>query len=54
MEKRMVDVVLRHGVAPGMQEKWQAWFDIKADFERRIGHSIYDLFPEAVQNTFGL
>lgn len=54
MEKRLVDVVLRHGVAPGMREKWQAWFDIKADFERRIGRSIYDLFPEAAQNTFGL
>ena len=53
MEKRLVDVVLRHGFREGMQEKWQAWFDIKADFEKRLGKSIYSLFPEAAENTFG-
>lgn len=53
MEKRLVDVVLRHGFAEGMQEKWQAWFDLKADFEKRMGKSMYALFPEACENTFG-
>ena len=53
MEKRLVDVVLRHGAIPGTREKWQVWFDIKAGFEKRIGRSIYSLFPEAADNTFG-
>ncbi len=52
MEKRLVDVVIRHGVAPGMAEKWRIWFEIKADFEQRMGKSIYSLFPEAVETTF--
>jgi len=53
MEKRLVDVILRHGAIPGTREKWQVWFDIKASFEKRIGRSIYSLFPEAAENTFG-
>lgn len=52
MEKRMVDVVLRHGAPAGMDEKWRAWFAIKTDFENRIGDSIYSLFPESVETTF--
>lgn len=52
MEKRLVDVALRHGVFAGLERKWQAWMDIKADFERRIGGSLYALFPEVVANTF--
>ena len=54
MEKRLVDVVVRHGAFAGMEIKWRKWFEIKADFERRMGHSLYDLFPEAAANTFGL
>ena len=41
------------GVFTGLEKKWRAFMDVKADFERRIGGSIYDLFPEAVANTFG-
>lgn len=54
MEKRLVDVVVRHGAFEGMDVKWRKWLEIKADFERRMGHSLYDLFPEAAENTFGL
>ena len=52
MEKRLVDVVLRYGAFRGIERKWQAFIDIRRDFERRIGGSIYSLFPEAVENTF--
>lgn len=52
IEKRLVDVVLRHGAPPDLREKWRALFDIRAQFERRLGHSLYALFPEAVENTF--
>lgn len=54
MEKRLVDVVVRHGSFQGMDVKWRKWFEIKADFERRMGHSLYDLFPEAASLTFAL
>lgn len=53
MEKRLCDVVLRHGTFEGMAEKWRCWFDIKAGFESRIGKSLYALFPECVDVTFG-
>lgn len=53
MEKRLVDVALRYGVKDTTLQKWKAWFAIKADFEGRIGASIYSLFPEAAANTFG-
>ena len=46
MEVRLVDVALRHGLPGGVVGKWRAFFDIKRDFERRIGRSIYALFPE--------
>ncbi|MBR1822490.1 MAG: hypothetical protein IJ769_12840, partial [Clostridia bacterium] len=52
LEKRMVDVVLRHGAFPGMAEKWRKWFDLKAYFEAKIGGSLYDLFPECAEYTF--
>ena len=53
MEKRLVNVVLRHGTAPGIREKWQAYFAIKEDLERRMGRSLYSLFPECWENTLG-
>ena len=53
MEKRRVDVALRYGMRPGLVNKWRAFMDIRRDFEDRIGRSVYDLFPEAAEVTFG-
>jgi len=52
MEKRLVDVVMRYGMPPLTLPKWEAYFQIKADFERQIGRSIYSLLPGVVENTF--
>jgi len=52
MEKRLIDVVMRHGLLPEIMDKWRAFFEIKADFEARLGHSIYRLFEEAARVTF--
>jgi len=52
MEKRLVDVVMRYGMPPLTLLKWEAYFQIKADFERQIGRSIYSLLPGVVENTF--
>ena len=52
MEKRLIDVVLRYGFNDHTLAKWQAFYRIKAEFERMIGCSIYSLLPEVVENTF--
>lgn len=54
MEKRMVDVLLRYGPAPAMVPKWRATFQIRDDFERAMGRSVYSLLPSVIENTFGL
>ena len=53
MEKRMLDVAMRHGVNEYTIEKWKATFEIKKYFEERIGKSIYSVLPNVVENTFG-
>lgn len=54
LEKRMVDVVLRNGVAELTREKWQKTFAIKEEVEQHIHCSVYDLLPGVVENTFKL
>ena len=53
MEKRFVDVSLRHGVNPLTVEKWRAFLAIKEEFDAAVGGSIYDVLPDVVENTFG-
>lgn len=53
IEKRMVDVALRYGFNEYTLEKWRGFFQIKDDFEKIIGQSIYSLLPGVVENTFG-
>jgi hypothetical protein len=57
MEKRMLDVAIRYGSEVGVSaasiRKWRLTMDIRADFERRIGCSVYSLLPGVVENTFG-
>lgn len=53
MEKRMMDVALRYGTNEYTVDKWRATFGLMGHFEGIIGRSIYSLFPEAVENTFG-
>ena len=48
LEKRLVDVARRHGLFDCSLELWEAYFAIKDDYEARLGHSIYDLFPNLV------
>ncbi len=53
VEKRLVSVVLRHGVNSHLQGKWQATMDILKDFEKRMGGCLYSLFDDVIVNTFG-
>lgn len=53
MEKRMLDVAMRYGgINDHILAKWRVTFAIKADFELRMGCSIYSLLPGVVENTF--
>jgi len=53
MEKRLMDVAMRHGVNDRSIERWQAFLGIQRNFEASIGCSIYMLLPGVVENTFG-
>jgi hypothetical protein len=53
MEKRLLDVTLRHGFNDFTTRKWRAFFDIQKEFEIAISGSIYSLLPGVVENTFG-
>jgi hypothetical protein len=52
LEKRMVDVGLRHGVNDTTVPRWRALFDLKAHFDAAVGCSVYDLLPGIVESTF--
>ena len=53
MEKRLVDVALRHGVNEHTIGKWKAFLGLRGEFDRRSGGSLYRLFSEAIAVTFG-
>lgn len=43
MEKRLIDVALRHGFNAYTLDKWRAFFRLKEYFDERAGGDIYDL-----------
>ena len=53
IEKRLVDVALRHGFNDYTIPKWKGFFEIQRYFEERIGKSIYSVLPNVVETTFG-
>ena len=50
-KKRFVDVTIRYGVHPYTVDRWKKVLEIKADFEKKIKCSIYDLLPGAIENS---
>jgi hypothetical protein len=53
VEKRLMDVALRHGVNEFSVPRWKAFLEIQKEFECAIGHSIYKALDGVVENTFG-
>jgi hypothetical protein len=53
IEKRLVDVALRHGFNALTCSKWQATFSLEQQLCTALGASIYTVLPGVVQNTFG-
>jgi hypothetical protein len=52
LEKRLVDVARRYGVDEYTVARWDAVFEIKQQFEARMGCSIYELLPGVQENSF--
>ena len=48
LEKRFVDVTIRYGFHPYTIARWKKTLEIQAYFEKKIGCSIYDLLPGAL------
>jgi hypothetical protein len=53
IEKRLMDVALRHGVNEFSVPRWKAFLEIQKEFESAIGQSVYKVLPGVVENTFG-
>jgi hypothetical protein len=54
MEKRMIDVALRHGLNEYIVTKWKETFQIQKYFEELMGRSLYNVLPGVVENTFNI
>lgn len=52
IEKRMIDVALRHGVNDYIVQKWKDTFQIQKYFEGLMGKSLYSVLPGVIENTF--
>ena len=53
LEKRLLDVALRHGVNAYTVPKWKSVFDIWDYFSQKSGINLYSLFQEVDKITFG-
>lgn len=51
LEKRFVDVARRHGIWQNMVDYWNAIFQIKKRFERKMGDNLYGVLPDIAQTT---
>ena len=51
MEKRLIDVALRHGLPDFTLDKWKAFMRTKTHFDRLCGCNVYDLLPNVLENS---
>lgn len=51
MEKRFIDVALRHGLSDFTIDKWKAFMNTKKHFDELCGCNIYTLLPDIVENS---
>lgn len=52
MEKRFVDVALRHGLPDFTLEKWKAYMRLKKYFDELCRCNIYSLLPGVMENSY--
>lgn len=51
LEKRLVDVALRHGINDLSLEKWSAFLQLKQHFDRLCRCNLYTLLPNMLENS---
>lgn len=51
MEKRLVDVALRHGLPDFTLDKWRAFLNAKRYFDDLCGCNIYSFLPHILENS---
>ncbi len=51
IEKRFVDVTRRYGIMEGYVKGWNKTFEIKENFEKIMGCSVYDVLPDIGRTT---
>lgn len=51
MEKRFVDVVMRHGMESFTVDKWKKYMELKKHFDTLCGCDIYTLLPGVYENS---
>lgn len=51
MEKRLVDVAMRHGLPEFTLEKWAAFMRLKKHFDALCACNIYTLLPNVLENS---
>lgn len=50
LDKRMMDLLLRHGVYKNTQYHIKEAYKLKEYFDNLLGYNLYDLFPEIKEN----
>lgn len=53
MEKRLMDVALRHGLPEFSLDKWRAFLTLKQYFDQRCGCNLYEFLPHVFENSIG-
>lgn len=48
MEKRLIEVALRHSVEPAIVQKWQRFLELKDLFDKKCGQNIYSFFQAEI------
>lgn len=51
MEKRLIDVALRHGLPSFTIDKWKAFMETKKHFDELCSCNIYELLPNVLENS---
>lgn len=51
IQQRLIDVAIRNGVGERYRQKWEAFLDIKQEFDRLCGCNIYTLFRQEIENS---
>ena len=52
MEKRLIDVALRHGLPDFTVAKWKSYLELKKYFDKLCECNIYSLLPKVMENSY--